>query len=168
VDLARQQYIPDFNPFAGVTGGIEQVVGMAVSIPATIPRVRAGVAAARAMLRASEARAAQAGLDRRARFIAALSALRDGERQEAVFAADVLPLAETLAASTEQTYAAGAAAFEDTIEARRLVLDVRLLVAEARATRERRLAEIEALAGIDVEALAAAPPEVAAAKGSRR
>jgi outer membrane protein TolC len=155
VDLARQQYIPDFNPFAGFTGSIEQVVGVAVSIPATLPRIRAGVAEARAMLRASEASAAQAGLDRHARFAAALSALRDGERQEAFFRGDVLPVSETLVDSTEQAYAAGAGSLDALIESRRVLLDLRLLVAEARAARERQLAELEALAGVDVETLAA-------------
>jgi outer membrane protein TolC len=154
VAFARQQYIPDFNPFAGFTGGIEQVVGVAVSIPATIPRIRAGIAEARAMLRASEARAAQAGLDRHARFLAALATLRDGERQETFFRGDVLPLTETFATSTEQAYSTGTAPLDGAIEARRLILDVRLLLAEARSTRERQLAELEALAGIDVETLA--------------
>jgi outer membrane protein TolC len=153
VGLARQQYIPDLNPFAGLTGSIEKMVGVAASIPATIPRIRAGVAEARAMLRASEARAAQAGLDQHARFAAALAALHDGERQEAVFAHDVLPFAETVVASTEQSYASGASPFDAVIESRRLLLDLRLLLAEARSTRERQLAELEALAGFDVETL---------------
>jgi outer membrane protein TolC len=170
VALARQQYIPDFNPFAGFTGSIEQMVGVAASIPVTIPRIRAGVAEARAMLRASEARTAQAGLDQRARFGAALAALRDGERQEALFHGDVLPVAETFAASAEQSYASGASPLNEMIEARRLLLELRLLLAEARSTRERQLAELEALAGFDVETLGrveGAPEEGAAAVPDR-
>jgi outer membrane protein TolC len=167
VALARQQYIPDFNPFAGFTGGISQVVGVAVSLPATIPRLRAGVAEARAMLRAGEARAAQAGLDRAARWRAALAALRDGERQEALFRGEILPAVELLAANAEQAYATGAASIDDVIETRRLALDTRLLAAEAGTVRERQLAALEALAGIDVETLGApAPPDSAAGGAS--
>ena len=116
------------------------------------------------MLRASEARAAQAGLDQRARFAAALAALHDGERQEALFRGDVLPIAETFAASTEQSYASGASPLDAVIESRRLLLDLRLLLAEARSTRERQLAELEALAGFDVETLA--PPTAGSPKGA--
>jgi len=164
--LARLQYVPDVNPFAAVTGNFAQVAGAGVSIPATLPRIWSAIAEARANLRRAQARAAQARLDRGARFVATLVALRDAERQAAFFGADLTPLSVQLAAAAEQRYATGAAALTDLIDAQRAVLDVRLALAEAQTAREQRLAELEALAGVDVEtladaaALAAAPMEV--------
>ena len=43
--------------------------------------------------------------------------------------------------------------YANLIDAQRTLLDVRLLIVESKAEREKRLAEIEALAGIDVETL---------------
>ena len=53
-----------------------------------------------------------------------------------------------------QAYAAGTASFTDLIDTQRMLLDVRLMIAEARMEREKRLAELEALAGVDIETLA--------------
>jgi outer membrane protein TolC len=44
------------------------------------------------------------------------------------------------------------------IDAQRTLLEVRLTAAEARASREKSVANLEALLGIDVETLAAAAP----------
>ena len=41
----------------------------------------------------------------------------------------------------------------DLIEAQRTLLDVRLTIAESKAAREKSLADLEALAGVDVETL---------------
>jgi outer membrane protein, heavy metal efflux system len=155
LELARLHYLPDFNPFFSFTGSVEQVLGAGVTLPTTLPQIRAGVEEARAMLRASEALARQSRSDRAAGFVAALVALRNSERQSALFERSILPAAEQMLASARPAYAAGSASLLDLLDAQRALLEVRSTLAEARIEREKRLAELEELAGLDVETLGA-------------
>jgi cobalt-zinc-cadmium efflux system outer membrane protein len=159
LELARLMYLPNFNPFAGFTGSVSQVVGVAVMLPTTLPEIRGGIAEARAMLSEARAMERQTRLDRAASFVAALIALRNSERGSALFESQVLPAAQLLADTTRQSYAAGVADLLELIEAQRTLLDVRLMVAETRVERERRAAEIEELAGIDLETLVSTEEE---------
>jgi outer membrane protein TolC len=154
LDLARQQYFPDINPFAGIAGGMEQVAGAAITFATTIPQIQAGIREARANLRGSEALARQGDLDRNAAFVATLLALRLAERQLALLRDHVEPSAEQAAAAAERAYAAGSGNFAAWIAARQALLDLRLTVAETRVAREHQVAELEMLAGIDAERLA--------------
>lgn len=161
LDLARQQYFPDINPFAGITGSMEQAAGAAITLATTIPQIQAGIREARANLRGSEALARQGGLDRDAAFVAALLALRSSERQLALLSNHVEPSAVQASAAAERAYAAGAGDFAAWLAARRALLELRLTLAETRIAREHQVAEIEMLAGVDAERLAlepAAPP----------
>src|SRR5204862_4621496 len=81
LELARQQWIPDINPVAMFTGSVSESLGVAITLPTTIPIIRAAIEESRALLRASEAMARQARLDRAGEFVATLYALRDNERQ---------------------------------------------------------------------------------------
>ena len=153
LELARMQYIPDINPAAAFTGSV-QTLGAMVILPTTIPAIRASIAEARAMLRSTEAMARQARADRGANFVAALYALRNAETQVSLFKETVLPKAEQALASSRQAYSAGQIGFIELIDSQRTLLDVRLMIAQARIAREKQLAELEALAGIDVETLA--------------
>ena len=157
LDFARQQYFPDINPFAGLTGSMEQVAGAAITLATTIPQIRAGIREARANLRGSEALARQGGLDRDAAFVAALLALRSTERQLALLRDHVEPSAIQAASAAERAYAAGAGDFAAWLPAREALLDLRLTVAETRIAREHQVAEIEMLAGVDAERLAGEP-----------
>ncbi len=154
LDLARLQYLPDFNPFAGFTGSIQQIIGVGVSVPTRLPQIRASIEEAGAMLQSASAELRQARLDRRASFVAALYMLRYSERQADFFAREVQPVAEQISGSVQQAYSTGAASFDELLDAQRLLLEVRLGIAEARIERERRLAEIEQLVGLDIETLA--------------
>ncbi len=153
LELARLMYLPDFNPFAGLTGGAAQMLGFAVMLPTTLPEIRAGIGEARAMLSAARALERQTRRERAASFVAALVVLRDSAREAELFEHGVRPAARLLADTTRQTYAAGRTDLLELVEAQRTLLDVRLVVAEARVERERRLAELEELAGIDLETL---------------
>lgn len=159
LELARLMYLPNINPFAGFTGGVSQVVGAAVMLPTTLPEIRAGIAEARAMLSEARAMERQVRLDRAASFVAALVVLRNSARETELFTGGVLPAVELLAHVTRQSYAAGSADLLELIEAQRTLLNVRLAIAEARVERERRAAEIEQLAGIDLEALSPGPQD---------
>lgn len=161
LELARMRYIPDVNPMAGFTGGIERFVGAMVSLPTVIPEIRGAIKEARADLRRVQATYRQGRLDRAASFVAALYALRDSRRQTEVFEQEVLPRAEQAVRMARASYAAGGASFTDLIDIQRTLLDVRLMIAEAKTAREKSLAELEALAGVDIETVVPATTQPA-------
>jgi len=156
VGRAKQEWIPDLNPFAGVTGSMSQVAGLAVSLPTRVTLIRGAIAEARASETRAEATAAQTELDLGGELVATLVAMRDAERRATLWSAMIIPAAEQLVDSTRAGYQAGSIELSMMIEAERSAIDANLALAEARATREMRLAELEALAGFDVETLA--PP----------
>jgi len=154
LELARMQYIPDINPLAGFTGSIEQFVGVMISLPTVIPEIQGMIKEARADLRQMQAMYRQKRFDRAASFVAALYALRNSERQVTVFQQYILPRAEQVVNLARQSYVTGESSLTDLIDTQRTLLDVRLMIAEAAAMREKSLAELEALAGLDIETLA--------------
>jgi outer membrane protein TolC len=156
LERARMEYLPDINPFAAITGDVTQVVGVDVMLPTVLPRIRGMVKEARADLRRVQAMARQTRLDRSAEYVAALYALRNSERQASLFEQQILPAAQRVLENVRQAYTAGTGIYLDLIEAQRTLLDVRLTIAESRAAREKSLADLEALAGVDVETLSRA------------
>lgn len=154
VELARMRYIPDINPTAAITGNVSQAVGAMVMLPTNLPMIRGAVNEARAMLRSTEAMLRQTRNDRAANFVAVLYAMRNAERQVALFRERILPAAEQVLNSSRQSYTTGSVGFADLIDSQRTLLEVRLMIAESRIERERRLAELEALAGVDIETMA--------------
>jgi len=156
IQRARLEYLPEINPMAVLTGSLSQSIGAAVVLPTQLPKINAMVAEARSDLRRVEMSLAQAKSDRSARFLATLFALRDAERRGQVFESDIVPLAERTVQLSRQGYAAGASTYIDLIDAQRTLLDARLMAAEARTVREKMLAELEALAGMDIEAISPA------------
>lgn len=155
LELARLQYIPDFNPMAGFTGTVSQMVGVGISIPTFLPKVKGMVDEARADLQAAQAMYRQMRFDRAAQVVAALYALRNSERQAALFEQQIIPAAQRIADNVRDGYARGTGSYLDLIDTQRTLLDVRLIAAEARIAREKTLADLEALLGVDVETLAA-------------
>lgn len=153
LELARLRYLPDIAPSLGFTGTVSQFLGAFISIPATIPAIRAAVEEARAMLRENQAMTRQTRFDTAAGFVAVLLAIRNSERQVELFERVVQPAAERVFHNTRQAYSTGSASFQDLIESQRTLLDVRLMLAEARAARETGLAELEEFAGVDIETL---------------
>lgn len=164
LELARLQYLPDFNPFFSFTGSVEQMLGVGVSLPTRLPQIRAGVAEARAMLSGARAQLRQATADRRAQFVGALTMLRFAEREVAFLTSEVEPAVVELSAIDHQAYATGGASFDALIESQRALLDVRDALAEARIERERRVAEIEQIVGVDLATLEPREVRVAAAE----
>jgi outer membrane protein TolC len=153
LERARMEYLPDINPFAAITGDVSQVIGADVMLPTVIPRIKGMVKEARADLRRVDAMARQTRLDRAAEYVAAVYALRNTERQAALFEKQVLPSAQRVLENVRQSYSAGTGGYLDLIEAQRTLLDVRLTIAEAKAAREKHLADLEALAGVDIETI---------------
>lgn len=160
LELARMQWIPDINPSFMFTGNVSQALGATVMLPTTVAEIRGGIREAEAMLRAGEAMLRQTRSDRAATLVATLVALRNSERQATLFETTLVPLADRVLSNTRQTYAAGSAMYLDLLEAQGMVLDTRLMAIEAHAARDKRLAELEALMGTDIETLPALPTAV--------
>ncbi|MBC7783906.1 MAG: TolC family protein [Burkholderiales bacterium] len=148
---AQMEYLPDFNPMAAVTGNVSQMIGASLVLPTELPRIRAMIEEARADLRRARAMHAQSRNNAVAEYVAAIVALRNTERQVRLFRETIGPLAQRTVDLSRQGYSAGAASYLDLVDAQRTFLEVQLSLAEARAERERLLARIESLAGVDIE-----------------
>ena len=79
--------------------------------------------------------------------------MRNAERQTQLYRQRVVPASQQLVNSSRSAYAAGTIGFADLVDSERMLLAVRRMVAEAQIEREQRLAELEALAGVDIETL---------------
>lgn len=153
LELARQQWIPDFNPTAMFTGTLEQSLGVGVVLPTAVAKIRAEVSKAEATLNGNLAALRQAKLERGASLIATLLLLRDLERQLAVYNSTLLPIANQLSNSVSASYSAGVTKLTDLIEAHLNVLEVKDALIEAQVETAKSLAKLEALMGVDIEAL---------------
>jgi len=161
IELAKLAYLPDFGPSLSVNGSLSQSLGTMVMLPTKLPAIRAAITEAEAMARSSEAMLRQTRQDRTASFVANLVLMRDAERQVQLYRQRVVPAAQQLVSSSRSAYAAGTIAFADLVDSERMFLTVRRMVAEAQVEREVRLAELEALAGVDIETLGR-PPTIGA------
>jgi outer membrane protein TolC len=154
IELARLAYLPDFSPSVSITGSLSQSLGTMMMLPTRAPAIRAAISEAQAMQQSSAAMLRQTRHDRAADFVANLYLMRDGERQAAQYRERVLPATRELVNSSRSAYAAGTIGFADLIDSERMLLTMRRMLAEAQIAREERLADLEALAGVDIETLA--------------
>jgi outer membrane protein TolC len=153
IELARLAYLPDVVPSLGITGNISQVVGAMIMLPTKLPAIRAAIAESEAMARSAEAVTRQTKQDRAASFVANLYFMRNAERQTELYQTRLVPAVQQMLSSSREAYAAGGIGFADLIDSERTYVEVRAMVATAQIEREKRLAELEALAGVDVETL---------------
>jgi outer membrane protein, heavy metal efflux system len=156
LELARLEYVPNLSPSAGFTGSVSQFLGLAISIPTNLPMIRAGVDAAREALAERQSMSRQKRTDVRAELASELLTLRDAERATNWLTREVLPLSERLSKSAESAYAIGGEPQKEWLAALRMTLDVRMAIAEARTTREKSVARLEQLIGVDFESLSKA------------
>lgn len=157
LELARLRYIPDINPQFAFTGTVSQAVGAMVMLPTNLPAIQGAIAESQAMIRSSQATSRQTCLDRAASFVAALYFMRNAERQVELFLNPILPLAAQAMSSSRASYSVGTVGYSDLVDSQRTLLNVRLMTAQVRIEREKRLAELEALAGTDIETFAENP-----------
>ncbi len=157
IEVARLAYVPDFSPSASITGDISQTLGIMLMLPTRAPAVHAAIDEAQAMEHSSEAMLRQTRYDRAGSFVATLYSMRNAERQTQLYQRYIVPAAQQLVGSSRSAYAAGTVGFADLIDSERMLLSVRRMVAEAQIEREQRLAELEALAGVDIETLDTLP-----------
>jgi outer membrane protein, heavy metal efflux system len=153
VELARLAYLPDVIPAASITGSVSQSLGAMLMVPTKLPAIRAAIDESQSMTRSTEAMLRQTTQDRAARFVADLYLMRNAERETQSYRARVVPAARQLVSSSRNAYSAGTIGFADLIDSERMFISVRRIVAQAQIEREQLLAELEALAGVDIETL---------------
>jgi outer membrane protein TolC len=91
--------------------------------------------------------------------------MRNAEREITLYRTRVAPAARQLVSSSQNAYAAGTIGFADLIDSERMFIAVRRMVAQAQIEREERLAELESLAGTDIETLSRQGPVGTSASG---
>jgi cobalt-zinc-cadmium efflux system outer membrane protein len=150
-DLARLQWVPDINPYAMVTGSIEQGVGAVIVLPSAIAEIRSGIKVAKAMRGAAASRLMQARRDQRGEVAAALATARNAERARRLLEDRVLVAAEAASTTAASSYSGGGATLAELLETRSLLLETRTEIAEAAIEREKQLAALEEALGADLE-----------------
>lgn len=153
IDLAKMQYLPDISPTAAFTGSVSQSIGAMVMLPTTIPMIEASIKEAQSMREASEAMLRQTRQDKAANFVATLYALRNAERQEKYYRGTILPVTRQVLQAARQDYTAGRMGLGELLDAQRMLIDVNRSIDQFHIDREKRLAELEEIAGMDVEAI---------------
>jgi outer membrane protein, heavy metal efflux system len=154
IDLAKMQFLPDISPTAAFTGSVSQSLGAMVTLPTTIPMINASIREAKAMRDSSEAMLRQTRSDRAGLYVGTLYSMRNSARQEIFFNEKILPAAKQVLASSRQDYVSGKVGLIELVDAQRTLLEVKQSLAQFRIDREKRLAELEEIAGVDVEVLA--------------
>ncbi len=152
-ELAALSWFPNVAPSAQAGGGMDESLGLGITLPTTVPAVRAAIRAAQAQADAAAARLRQGTLDARAALLAELAALRADEQVLATLRDAVEPVARALAGNARQAYVTGAGGLAELVEAQRALLELRVACAQAQAAREARLAAVERLAGVDLARL---------------
>jgi cobalt-zinc-cadmium efflux system outer membrane protein len=168
LELARMRWLPDINPAVALTGGVSQTVGAVIVLPTTIREIQGRINQAGAELRASEAMLRQKKQDRTAEYVGLLVMLRNARRQQRTLEGEILPIARRLAESRQRSYEAAAGTAAEMIEARRALLEVQVAVAQAEATIEKAIVEIECCLGIDIETVQGPRLDAAGADEGRR
>jgi len=153
--LAGLRGWPNLAPSAQAGGGMPESYGVMITLPINVDAVRAATRQAQAELDAAEAELRQERLDELASFTGTLAALRNDERTVSLLRHEVLPAARAVASHLEQVYVTGSVSLSDLVDSQRAILEVELTLAEAASARERRLATLERLGGLDLERLAA-------------
>jgi outer membrane protein TolC len=150
------QYLPDFSLSAGtdLAGVTQSLMGMV-----TVPLLRyqaidAAIAQAQANLRATQAMRRQAHNDLQAQVVMDISTIRDADRQIELLESVILPRAEQTAALTRLAYESSRASLLDSLDSRRALIAIQRLVANLRMTREKSLADLDAVLGMDIETTA--------------
>ncbi|HZL38572.1 MAG TPA: TolC family protein [Tepidisphaeraceae bacterium] len=150
LQLARLQYFPDFSlSAASDLQGITQSLSGMITVPLLRHEaIDAAIAQAQANLRAAEAMRRQSANDLNARVVLDLSTLRDADRQLALFKQSLLPRARQIVTVERSSYEAGRASLLDLLDSQRSLISIQRGVADLRATRDKRLADLEAVAAM--------------------
>lgn len=154
LELARLQYLPDFEIAFSLQGAMEKMLGALITAPLRRARIRAGIDEARAALRAAHAALRAHRDDVGAQVVLQIFLARDTERQARLFEATLIPKAGEIVDATQAQYVAGGASFLDLLDAQRSLLELRSGLAQVVAAHEQAVAALEALCALDFGARA--------------
>ncbi len=152
IQLAKLQYVPDFNLSAGtdLMGVTQSVLGQATIPVFRYEALNAAIAQAQANLRASEAMRRQAANNLAAEVIADLTIIRDADRQLDLLQHTILPRAREIVDIGRSAYETGRATLLDLLDGQRSLIAIERLVADLRIVREKHLADLESITAADL------------------
>ncbi len=134
-----------------------------IMAPTTVLRISGQIDASKSLLRQAQATTRQTQSDKAAEFLSAFYEFHNSQRQVELFRSRILPRAQQTWENSTRLYSNGQSGVVDFIQSQRTLLQVRQSVAESAMMREKKLAEMEALAGVDIEAVATASTQPASA-----
>jgi outer membrane protein TolC len=150
--LAKLQYLPDISIGAStdLKGVAQSLLGMV-----TVPWLRheaidAAVAQAQANLRADEAMHRQTRDDLAAQVVLDITFIRDADRQLDLFDQTILPRQMQTITLARSAYESGRAPLLDLLDSQRSLISLQRLIAALRVFREKRVNDLEAIAGRNV------------------
>jgi outer membrane protein TolC len=153
IRLARREYIPDImlsashDPMMAQSRDNPYIAMVSVNVPLWWNRISAGVREARwRRLQAINEKAAflnNLGAD----VEMALFEFQDAGRKIGLYRDTLIPKAEQALQASQSAYGAGAASFQDYLDAQRVLLEFQLSYERSLTDRAQRLAELEVLVG---------------------
>jgi outer membrane protein TolC len=153
IALAKLQYLPDISVSAStdLKGIAQSLLGMV-----TVPWLRheaidAAVAQADANLRSTEAMRRQTHNDLGAHVVMDISTIRDADRQLDLFGHTILPRARQVVTVARSAYETGHSSLLDLLDSQRSLISIQRLVANLRITREKELADLEAITAKELQ-----------------
>jgi outer membrane protein TolC len=151
--LAQLDFVPELGISAGtdLAGAAQSIGGMVTAPLLRFEAIAAGIAQAEAELAALEAARRRVENDVEARAVLDLHALRDFERQIALFVGALVPRAEQHVIVVRASHEAGQAPLIEVFDAQRTLLDIRRTLARLRIEREEILADIETLIALELD-----------------
>jgi outer membrane protein TolC len=151
IRLAKYQYIPDISVSAST-----DLEGMAQSLLGsfTVPFLRyeaieAAVKQAEDNLRANEAARQQTSRDIGAQLIGDVVTVHDADRQLKLLNDSILPRARQAISLSQTAYQTGNSTLRDLLDTQRSLIELERFGAELTITRDKRLADIESVTGLD-------------------
>lgn len=153
LEMARLRWIPDISPTIGVTGSLSQMIGAAIMLPTNVPRIRAGIRAAEADVRGSEALLRQKTFDRVGEYVGLVVTLRRAQEREAWLGGTLRESLAHLVDTRRRNYELGGGTLMDVIEAERLLIDTDVALARTREEIEKAIVDIECCLGRDIETI---------------
>jgi outer membrane protein, heavy metal efflux system len=167
IELAEKQFYPDFglgvetidtgealNPSTPGSGQDAWMVSLSIDLPVRRARLHAGVREARARHMAAQAARADLEIQLEAHARMALFELRDAARRIELYRTALIPKARESLRATESALGLGTGTFLDLVDAQRALLEFELGHERALTDHVLRRAELERLAGGDLETFA--------------
>lgn len=152
VDMASAAYWPEVTLMGEYSSMWEMpehqwMVGLGVQLPIFLGRRAAAVEEAEARVRALRAEALSMAEEILVEVDQAAARVREAKEIAALFEAQLLPTARAQVDAARVSYSTGRGAFQSLIDAERSLRNVELEQAEAHATLQRRIAELERAVG---------------------